>query len=183
MRVSLTAVSLIALTYWLGLSGCKIKRPANSGANPTTESSAVAAAATDVAQGRRVVVERVIDGDTLDLADGIRVRLAGIDAPESKHPRKAVECLAFEASRFLKKLVEHREVVLFVDSQGRDKFGRILAHIEVDSRYANGELVGHGFAVVYRARRSDRDERLKALEAGAKAQAIGLWGPHCQDTL
>ena len=167
------------LAICLILCGCKIQRPDGSAADRPRDSKAAPAAA-QVAPDRKVFVKRVIDGDTLELADDSRVRLAGIDAPESKHPRKAVECLAFEASRLLKELVEHREVNLFVDSQRRDKYGRILAHIEVASRYVNGELVERGFAIVYRARRSDRDERLRSAEARAKAKAVGLWGTHCQ---
>jgi len=170
----------MSLALCLILSGCKIQRPEGSSADQPKDPKAAAAVAPRVATDRKVYVKRVIDGDTLDLADGSRVRLAGIDAPESKHPRKAVECLAFEASRFLKELVEHREVDLFVDSQRRDKYGRTLAHIEIASRYANGELVERGFAIVYRARRSDRDERLRSAEARARAKAVGLWGPHCQ---
>jgi endonuclease YncB( thermonuclease family) len=77
-------------------------------------------------------------------------------------------------------MVEHREVDLIVDSQRSDKYGRILAHIELGSRYANGEMVERGFAIVYRARRSDRDERLRSSEVRAKAKGLGLWGTHCR---
>jgi len=161
------------------LSGCKIQRPDGVSVDRREHRSDAPNAVHQIANGRRVLVERVIDGDTVQLSDGSRVRLAGIDAPESKYPGKAVQCLAPEASRYLKELVEKREVQLIVDSQRRDKYGRILGHIEIGSHYANGELVERGLAIVYRSRRSDRDDQLKSAESRAKRKAVGVWGSYC----
>jgi len=53
---------------------------------------------------------RVVDGDTIILSNGERVRLIGVDTPETKHPRKAVEYYGKEATAFTKRMVEGKEV-------------------------------------------------------------------------
>ena len=61
------------------------------------------------------VVERVVDGDTLLLASGERVRLIGVDTPETKHPKKPVERFGKEASDFTRQMVEGKRVRLEFD--------------------------------------------------------------------
>ena len=53
---------------------------------------------------RSYTVERVIDGDTIKLTNGERVRLIGVDTPETKHPKKPVEYFGKEAFAFTKKM-------------------------------------------------------------------------------
>ena len=60
-------------------------------------------------------VKRVIDGDTLLLANGEYVRLIGVDTPETKHPQKPVEYFGKEAYQFTKRMVEGKEVRLEYD--------------------------------------------------------------------
>ena len=57
-------------------------------------------------------VSRVIDGDTVVLKDGQRVRLLGIDTPESTDPRRPVQFFGLEAKQFLRRLIEHKTVCL-----------------------------------------------------------------------
>jgi hypothetical protein len=61
------------------------------------------------------VVERVVDGDTLLLASGERVRLIGVDTPETKHPKKPVERFGKEASEFTRHMVQGKRVRLELD--------------------------------------------------------------------
>jgi endonuclease YncB( thermonuclease family) len=61
------------------------------------------------------VVERVVDGDTLLLQSGERVRLIGVDTPETKHPKKPVERFGKEASEFTRQMVEGKRVRLEFD--------------------------------------------------------------------
>jgi endonuclease YncB( thermonuclease family) len=65
--------------------------------------------------GNYRVVERVIDGDTLVMEKGERVRLIGVDTPETKHPRKPVEHFGKEAAAFTKRMVEGKRVRLEFD--------------------------------------------------------------------
>jgi endonuclease YncB( thermonuclease family) len=122
--------------------------------------------ATALAFTGRVVA--IADGDTLTVMDGkaaVRVRLAGIDAPEHGQPygRKARTSLAELAHR---KTVE-------VDERGRDTYGRTLAVVRVDGIELNAEQVRRGYAWVYR--RYSNDSALIALEAEARAARRGLW--------
>lgn len=75
----------------------------------------------------KVLVSRVVDSDTIQLDDGRRVRLIGVDTPETVHPQKGVEPYGKEASNFTHSMLEGREVYLEYDVQLTDKFGRTLA--------------------------------------------------------
>jgi len=80
-------------------------------------------------------VTRVIDGDTIVVrlpAGSERVRLIGIDTPETVHPNREPEPFGPEASAFMKSLLEGREVWLELDVRQRDRFGRLLAYVYVE---------------------------------------------------
>lgn len=94
-------------------------------------------------------VKRVVDGDTILLANNERVRYIGVDTPESVHPYKAVEYMAKEASSFNKKLVSGKWVRLEFDVERRDKYGRLLAYVYEGDVFVNAELVKQGYAQVY----------------------------------
>jgi len=92
---------------------------------------------------------RVVDGDTIILSNGERVRLIGVDTPETKHPRKPVEYYGKEASAFTKRMVEGKFIRLEYDWQERDKYGRLLAYVHLmDDTFLNADIVkqGYGFA-------------------------------------
>lgn len=99
---------------------------------------------------QRVVV-KVIDGDTIDVsAPGEtakeRVRLIGIDTPETKDPRKPVQCFGKEASEFTKQLVG-RTVWLEYDVERNDRYGRTLAYVFLDDgAFFNLILAEEGYA-------------------------------------
>lgn len=110
-----------------------------------------------VAQGRAVltdapreyeyaVVKRVIDGDTLELANGERLRYIGIEAPELVHPEEPIECFAREAAARNRELVEGKEVRLERDISDRDRYGRLLRYVWVGERMINLKLVEEGYA-------------------------------------
>lgn len=133
------------------------------------------------AAGEYVVVG-VADGDTIDVrpAGGgrrVRVRLIGVDAPESKDPRRPVECFAEEASRFTARLLG-KLVRLEFDVEHLDRYGRTLAYVYLsDGTFFNLVLVEEGFAQPYtvppNVRYADR-----FVEAGRRAREAGrgLWG-------
>lgn len=77
-------------------------------------------------------VERVVDGDTIEVKiDGekFKVRLIGVDTPETKHPRKPVEPYGKEASEYTKKKLEGKKVYLEKDVSDKDRYGRLLRYV------------------------------------------------------
>ena len=74
---------------------------------------------TTCSYSQTIKCNRVIDGDTIELSNGEKIRLIGVDTPETKHPRKPVEYYGKEASAFTKKMVEGKEVRLEYDVQER----------------------------------------------------------------
>ena len=123
-------------------------------------------------------VQRVVDGDTVVLAGGERVRYIGVDTPELHHPTKPVQPYAREASEFNRRLVEGKPVRLEYDVQRRDRYGRLLAYVYLeDGTFVNAELVRQGYAQLLTippdVKHADLFVRLQkeAREAGR-----GLWG-------
>lgn len=103
---------------------------------------------TTVPSDVRTVV-RVVDGDTIIVNPNERIRLIGVDAPESVAPNRPVECMGRESSRFLTELLpKGTEVRLAIDVEGQDRYGRTLAYVWVVSTgvFVNAELVRRGFA-------------------------------------
>jgi micrococcal nuclease len=123
-------------------------------------------------------VERVIDGDTIVVEGHVRVRLIGVDTPETKHPHKPVEPLGPEATEFTRSLVEDRDVKLEFDRERRDRYGRVLAYVYVDGKLLNEEIIRAGFS---RAETQYKFERAMALrfqraENEAREAGRGFWG-------
>jgi len=122
-------------------------------------------------------VARVIDGDTIELENGERVRYIGIDTPETKHPSKPVEYYGREADSANRSLVEGKEVWLEFDVQERDQYGRLLAYVCVDDIFVNAWLVENGYAQVMTIPPNVRyAERFLELQQKAREEGKGLWG-------
>lgn len=121
-------------------------------------------------------VIRVIDGDTVELEGGIRVRYIGIDTPETVNPNTTVECFGQEASNKNKELVEGKNVRLEKDVSEADKYGRLLRYIYVDDIFVNDYLVRQGYAnassyppdVKYQ-------DKFRQAETEAREYNRGLW--------
>lgn len=128
--------------------------------------------------GVPLYVAKVIDGDTLLLLDGQKVRLLGIDAPEKAHKGAGVpEAFAREATELLASRVMDDPVTLTYDGERRDIYGRALAMVNAaDGGNVNLELLQKGMAKVYA--RSDFSRKAEFLEAESKAKEanVGLWG-------
>ena len=122
-------------------------------------------------------VDRVVDGDTL-VVDGERVRLIGVDTPESVKPGSPVECFGKEASAFLRRLLAGRRVRLETDVEERDRYGRLLAyaHRRGDGLFVNAELVRRGYATPLTIPPNVRfADRFAALARDAREGRRGLW--------
>ncbi len=126
-------------------------------------------------EGRATLVLRVLDGDTLLLATGERVRLIGVDAPESADLRRPVERLGPEAMAFVRRLAEGRRVRLEFDRERRDRYGRTLAYVFVADVDLNAALLRSGYARAESRFPHRRLDEFLALEAEARAAGRGLW--------
>ena len=128
-------------------------------------------------------VARVIDGDTIEIEGGEKVRYIGMDAPETVDPVKPVECFGKEASAENRKLVEGKTVHLEKDTSDRDKYGRLLRYVWVGSDFVNLELVGLGFARVETIAPDVKYEG-QFLDAQnlARSSNLGLWSA-CSNAL
>lgn len=123
-----------------------------------------------------VVVEEVVDGDTIKIAGGKTVRYIGINTPETVDPRRKVECFGKEASAKNKELAEGKKVRLEKDISEIDKFGRLLRYVYVGDIFVNDFLVRQGFAYASSYPPDIKyQEQFKKAEKEAREFKIGLW--------
>ena len=115
-----------------------------------------------------VVVLRVIDGDSLELDGGQKVRLLGINTPEKSMSFYEV------ASGFVRDLVEGESVE--IESYGFDKYGRMLGYVFVDGVNLNREILERGFGTLYYYDKDIYYDELKRAEEFARLNEIGIWG-------
>lgn len=133
------------------------------------------------AEGGKYKVISVIDGDTIELSGGARVRYIGVDTPETRekkgniwvyHPMPYAE----EAKEFNRRFVDGKIVRLEFDVQKKDVYGRLLAYVYVEDKMVNIELLKEGYAMLY-----TYPPNVKHAEEFLKAQGIarenksGLW--------
>ena len=112
-------------------------------------------------------VTKVIDGDTVEIETGQRLRLKGINTPESQMP------LSDEATTFLKNLVENKTIQ--IESYGTDKYGRFLSHIFIQDENVNAKILSAGFATLYYYEKDVHYETLRSAEEFARLNKLGLW--------
>lgn len=130
-------------------------------------------------------VKRVVDGDTIVVHPNEKVRLIGVDTPETVDPKKPVECFGKEATQFTRDAVEGKSVRLVLDdrnqrTQHKDFRGRTLAYIYLeDGTMLNADLIRRGYAHAYTQFRFRYLVEFRELERAARAEALGLWSS-CQ---
>ncbi len=134
-----------------------------------------------------IKVVRVIDGDTIEIEGGQKVRYIGIDTPELVDPRKPVQCFAQEASLKNKELIEGKTIELEKDISETDKYGRLLRYVYlpaeasakagVDGVFVNDYLVREGFAHASSYPPDIKyQEQFSQAEQEAQEFNRGLWG-------
>lgn len=141
----------------------------------------------------QAIVSRVVDGDTIEVTfdkDYItsksnfklveKVRLIGINSPESVDPRRPVECMGKEASAYLKSILVNQSVLLSSDysQTERDKYGRLLRYVYVPTLnlFINQMMIEKGYAYEYTYKDPYFFQTaFKRAEVGAQLQKIGLW--------
>ncbi len=125
-----------------------------------------------------VEVVKVVDGDTIDIqidGDIERVRLIGVDTPETVHPFKALEHFGKEASNYTRSRLEGKQVRLEYDLSKRGKYGRLLAYVWLDDKHFNAELIEKGYAFAYLNYPFKYREDFRRLELQAEQSGLGLW--------
>jgi micrococcal nuclease len=127
-------------------------------------------------------VIRVVDGDTIQVrlhGAKERVRLIGVDTPETVKPDTPVQCFGKAASAEAHRLLDGRSVRLVADVEPRDRYGRMLAYVYrlPDGLFINAELARRGFARQLTIPPNVRfAERFRSLVAQAREAGRGLWG-------
>ena len=128
------------------------------------------------------VCQRVVDGDTIVLNDGRKVRLIGVDTPESKHPNKPVEYFSKEAADYLTKQIEGKPIRLEYDSanagrNNKGKYGRTLAYVYNDGKLINKEIIKNGYGRAYTKYPYDTNMKSEfyAAEIFARESGKGMW--------
>jgi len=130
---------------------------------------------------RYVKVQRVIDGDTFVIENGSkkgeRVRLIGIDAPETRRTaRKEVGYYGVEAKEHLQAMLTGKNVKLVFDVGKKDRYGRLLAYVYLREKFVNAELVEQGYAVTYTLTPNVQyADFFVKLERQARQAKRGLW--------
>jgi len=125
-------------------------------------------------------VASVIDGDTIVLESGEKVRYLMIDTPEITNGKN--DCYGEQARDYNAELVLGQEVTLTYDVECTDRYGRLLAYVEAPDGEMNTLMVERGFAcvLVIPPNGSDRESEFATLELGARQSGEGLWGA-CED--
>lgn len=131
------------------------------------------------------LVTRAVDGDTIEVdMDGVKekIRMIGVDTPETHHPDKGVECFGVLASEYTKSALEGKRVRLESDetNQNRDRYQRLLRYVYTEQGALwNAELISNGYAHALTAFPFTKMDEFKLLEQNARVQNKGLWSA-CQ---
>lgn len=125
----------------------------------------------------RVYVKYVIDGDTIILKSGEKVRYIGIDTPEIDHENKKAEPLGYAARNFNKKRVGAKGIRLEFDREKHDHFGRRLGYVfSLDNTFINLELLRSGLATyLHKPPNLKYAEKLLQAQRKAMLDGKGVW--------
>lgn len=127
------------------------------------------------------LVLRVVDGDTIVVNPNEKVRLIGVDTPETAHPQKAVACFGKEAKQFIRDAVQGKTIRLAMDTvnakrRHKDRYGRTLAYVYLpDGKMLNAELIRQGYGRAYIRFRFRYLVEFRQLERQARTQSMGIW--------
>ena len=134
------------------------------------------------------MVLKVVDGDTVDIRDDVRgrlrIRLLGIDTPETKKPGYTVGCWGPEATQFAKDTLLGQRVAFIIDpTQGMyDRYGRTLAYLDKADGWdysVEAARAGAAHSYIYQGKPVSRYPEIAAAEQEARDAQRGLWGPPC----
>lgn len=130
-------------------------------------------------------VTKVVDGDTIEVAmagQTEKIRMIGIDTPETHKPDTPVQCFGSEASDFAHQTLNGKSVRLEADtkSDNRDRYGRLLRYVYLQDGTLFEELIiTHGYGFAYTSFPFDKSAIFTALQQTAQTRKAGLWA-QCQ---
>jgi micrococcal nuclease len=126
-------------------------------------------------------IKKFVDGDTFWVDDGsekgLKIRLIGVNTPETVHPQKPVEFYGIEASNYIKEILDGKKVRLEFDVSEKDRYGRTLAYVFLkDGTFINAELLKNGYGRVMTIPPNVKyAEYFVELEREARENNRGLW--------
>lgn len=138
----------------------------------------------DLKNLQKTTVTKVIDGDTIIIESGERVRYIGVDTPETVHPKKSVQCYGKAASNKNKALVEGKTIYLERDVSDKDHYDRLLRFIYLPNPNSPSEVIfvneylieqGYGMVITYPPDVKYHD-RFVLAQRTAQKEKRGLWG-------
>ena len=159
-----------------------------AGCNPliTPPNPAHAAEAVSATGG---LVDRVVDGDTVDVrlstgGDPVRVRILGIDTPETVDPDAPVECWGPEAAAWAHQQLDGTTITLTGDpvADDTDRYGRLLRYVQLPDRSnysVRAAETGMARAYIYQGQHLTEAANITAAQATAQSNGAGLWGAPC----
>ena len=166
------ALTIVALLLSLVSAAWNERYPeANFPESPAEDSSATST----------IQVIRIVDGDTFEVSIGgarEKIRMLGIDTPESVDPRRPVQCFGKEATKKLKELIEGKNIELVADmtNDDRDKYDRLLRYVKRDDGLdVNAEMIKQGYAYAYIKFPFERRAEYLKLQTAARSGGVGLW--------
>jgi micrococcal nuclease len=130
-------------------------------------------------------ITKVVDGDTFEVnMDGHieRIRLIGLDTPETQKPNSPIECFGVAASVFAHKLLDGQEVRLTADpiNTNRDRYGRLLRYAFLkNGTLVNAEIIKKGYGFAYLSFPFTKSDEFREYQKTARLNSIGLWGGEC----
>ncbi len=179
-RTAISILCLLLATAFVWLDHSSIKRdwqaqPKSSKQSKTSDFEKY--------HEKTFTVVNVVDGDTVDIdtPDGnynhTRIRLWGVDTPETKNPKTGIMYFGPEAADFTTKTTLGKQVTVYLEEhRTRDKYGRLLAYVKLpDGRFLNEALVAEGLAYADVRFRHSFYHKYQQLEAAARSQKKGLW--------
>lgn len=172
-RLSPGAAAGGALVFLLSFgTACNEPEPAATTTDEPPETSRCGPVSAEVAE--------VIDGDTIVLGGGEKVRYLLVDTPEITNGKN--ECFGAEARNFNAEYVLGRTVELTYDVECEDSYGRLLAYVDAPDGEINSLLVARGYGCVLDIppNGESRADEFDAMQAAAQEQKAGLWGM-CSD--
>lgn len=179
LKTTIIALLLLLAVFAAWLDNAKTSR---SNYLPKTDDKQILS---DFAKYNRksFLVVNVVDGDTIDIniPDAnyahTRIRLWGVDTPETKHPERGVMYFGPEASEKTRKLTLGKRVTVYLEKhRTRGTYGRLLAYVQLPDRsYLNEVLLSEGFAYADTRFRHSFYYKYKQLESAARSAKKGLW--------
>ncbi|WP_436853759.1 thermonuclease NucI [Staphylococcus caeli] len=175
MQSKKTMTSIVVIIVVLGVLAFQFINHSGPFQNSTTDTSS------GPEDTEKVHVERVVDGDTLVAKntqnEQLKVRLIGVDTPETVKPNTPVQPYGKEASDYSKKHLTNKDVYLEYDKEKEDRYGRTLAYVWLDDKTMfNEQLVKNGLArEKYFSPNGKYREVFKQAEQNAKNKHLNIW--------